>query len=164
MFNNAGTSGQRESASRSPVKTNPFENYDRPVRLAKLNPETARFGPLLPKKVTRVLSGEERLKLEQSLKEREAEKSFKMVSQDLDLSSDEDIEKRDEDSNPMASKYNGFGQEINKILAKKPSFEMEKPKSVSFAQGYFSDYYVKFAQCQSSILIFLIHLNFLNSF
>ena len=49
LFNGgASTSG---GGPRSPVKTNPFESYDRPVRLAKLNPEAAKFGPALPTKV-----------------------------------------------------------------------------------------------------------------
>lgn len=143
LFNNASggsskSNGKRETGPRSPVKTNPFESYDRPVRLAKLNPEANRFGPALPTKVTRVLSGEERLKLEQSLKEREQQRNFKMVSQDLDLSSDEDIAKRDdEDANPLGSRYSSYGQEINKIMAKK-SVEMEKPKPAPLSQGVFS--------------------------
>ena len=75
----SSSSSKTKTGPRSPVKTNPFENYDRPVRLAKLNPEAERYGPAMPKKVTRVLSGEERAKLEQSLKDREAEKNFKLI-------------------------------------------------------------------------------------
>jgi hypothetical protein len=69
------------AANCSPVKTNPFESCDRPVRLAKLNPETPKYGPALPKKVTRVLSGEEREKFEQSLKEHRQQKSLRQLSQ-----------------------------------------------------------------------------------
>lgn len=65
----------------SPVKTNPFESCDKPVRLAKLNPDTPMYGPALPKKITRVLSGEEREKFEQSLKERRQQKSLRQLSQ-----------------------------------------------------------------------------------
>jgi hypothetical protein len=142
LFNTASSgssksSNKREAGPRSPVKTNPFESYDRPVRLAKLNPEAQRYGPALPTKVTRVLSGEERLKLEQSLKEREAQRNLNMVSQDLDLSSDEDIAKRDdEDANPLGSRYSSYGQEINKIMSKK-SVEMEKPKAAALSQGVY---------------------------
>ena len=149
LFNNAsgGSSksrGKREIGPRSPVKTNPFESYDRPVRLAKLNPEANRYGPALPTKVTRVLSGEERLKLEQSLKEREQQRNFKMVSQDLDLSSDEDIAKRDdEDANPLGSRYSSYGQEINKIMAKK-SVDMEKPKPAPLSQGVYPKVHLSF--------------------
>ena len=68
----------------------------------------------------RVLSGDERSKLELALKEREAEKSLKMVSRDLDLSDDDD-ENQGDDENPLASKLNPFGKELKQILAKKPS-------------------------------------------
>jgi len=69
------------AANCSPKKTNPFESCDRPVRLAKLNPETPMFGPALPKKVSRVLSGEEREKFEKSLKDRKEQKSLRQLSQ-----------------------------------------------------------------------------------
>ena len=54
------------------------------------------------------------------MKEREAEKSLKMVGRDLDLSDDDD-ENQGDDENPLASKLNPFGKELKQILAKKPS-------------------------------------------
>ena len=42
---------------RSPVKTNPFAECDRPRRAAKLHAETPMYGPALPAKSSRVLTG-----------------------------------------------------------------------------------------------------------
>jgi hypothetical protein len=57
-------------------------------------------------------------------------------SQDLDLSSDDEAESRGaggEDADPFASKYNSFGQDIQKIMTKKP--EPERPKPAALGQG-----------------------------
>ena len=51
------------------------------------------------------------------------------------MSSDEDIEKRDEDSNAGSSRYSSYGQEINKIISNKKPVELEKPKTSAFSQG-----------------------------
>lgn len=50
-----------------------------------------------------------------------------MVSQDLDLSDDGE---GDDDSNLLGSKYNTFGEEINRLISKKAP-EIEKTKSSS---------------------------------
>ena len=45
------------------MKTNPFAESDKPRRVAKLHAETPMYGPALPAKTSRVLSGEEKEKL-----------------------------------------------------------------------------------------------------
>ena len=85
--------------------------------------------------VTRVLSSDERLKVELALKEREAQKNLKMVSQDLDLSDDGE---GDDDSNLLGSKYNTFGEEINRLISKKaPEIEKTKSSSLGWRLSWF---------------------------
>ena len=44
---------------RSPVKTNPFAECDKPRRVAKLHALTPMYGPALPAKSSRVLTGKD---------------------------------------------------------------------------------------------------------
>ena len=59
----ASTSRSVSNAPRSPVKSNPFAEADKPRKITQFHPETPVYGPSLSKKSTRVLSKEETVKL-----------------------------------------------------------------------------------------------------
>lgn len=106
--NSSGAGNVR--ALRSPVKTNPFQHLDKPRQQAKFHPETPQFGPKVSQKTTRVLSTEEKLKLQQEMKQREKERRMKsLIAGDLADSSD------DEKEDPTVETYNDFGKAIKRI-------------------------------------------------
>ena len=106
----ASCSRSATNAPRSPVKTNPFAEQDRPRKSAQYHPETPQFGPKLSQKTTRVLTGEDKLKFQANMKKLQEDKKRRaMLRNDLTYSSDEDAE------DPTAEKYNSFGKEIKRI-------------------------------------------------
>ncbi|XP_059085709.1 protein MCM10 homolog [Tigriopus californicus] len=118
------SSGALKAAGpRSPVKTNPFEDSDKPRRSAQLYQNTPRFGPALPNKTSRVLQGEEKAKILARLDTSDRTKlEAVMVRGDLQDSSDDEAER-----NPMEQKYNEYGKSIKKRLSKQT--DQAQPKT-----------------------------------
>ena len=80
----ASTSQSASNAPREPVYTNPFAEQDKPRKSAGYHGETPLFGPKLAQKTSRVLTGEDKIKFEQDMKKRHAERKMaKLVANDL---------------------------------------------------------------------------------
>ena len=88
----ASTSRSVANAPRSPVKSNPFAEADKPRKIAQFHPETPVYGPSLSKKSTRVLSKEETVKLNLELKQQKKNREMIAIARrDLADSSDDDM-------------------------------------------------------------------------
>uniref|UniRef100_A0A0K2VC38 Protein MCM10 homolog n=1 Tax=Lepeophtheirus salmonis TaxID=72036 RepID=A0A0K2VC38_LEPSM len=95
---------QKDPSPDKPSAGSPF--IDKPNKPIKLFQKTQDFGPALPERKTRIITGDEK----KELMNRITVADSKVVRNDLDMSSDE------EDENPMKANYNECGKQIKKQL------------------------------------------------